>query len=161
MPTRRYGVGLKADTVVLDQSSHSSFGDDHRDAGRSSTGVAGDVGQRFLDDTVDDRLDLGREPVFPETVRGERDGCISAGGHVLGQTFQRRDQSDVVKDGRPKIERQFARPAQRVGDERSNIIGTSSGIVERDLVTGQRRFDEPEAEQHRGQGLTDVVVEIA
>ena len=97
----RHDHGIEPDAVVPDRAPHvTGFAidpDDHA----ACVGVFDDVGDGLLNDTVERRLDDRRQT----SIGAALDTYIDrrAPGHPLGQELERRNEPEIVEDGRTKL----------------------------------------------------------
>ena len=146
--------GGEAAAVVLDHGGDRAAAASEDDADRARLGVLDDVRQRLLHDPVERRLDVARQPVAD--VRLEVDAHPGLLGEGVAQALERRDEAEVVERLRPQLDREAADVVQRLHDLLAHG-GERFGA----LLAAPRLLDRLEAEQHRGQLLAGLVVELA
>ena len=118
-------------------------------------GVLDDVRERFLDDSVESRLDLRGEP-FVGQRRLKIDGDSGLLGEGLGQALQGRDQAEVIEGARAQLDGEPANVLKRRDDQPSQFLDrcTRAGVLHSFLQTFQ-------PQQDRRQRLPRLVVQLS
>jgi hypothetical protein len=95
--------------------------------------VLRDVRQRLLDDAVERRLHLARQPFVPELdLEMYRDRCMLAVG--VHEAFECGRQAEVVESGRPELDRQSPDILKRGHDELAQGGDTGPRLVRVDRL---------------------------
>ena len=149
-----FAVRGEAATVVLDHGSDRSAAAGEDDADRTGLGVLDDVRQRLLHDPIESRLDVARQPAVE--LRLEVDAHSRLLGEGVAQPLQRGDEAEVVERLRAQLDRQAAHVVQRLDDLLAHG-GDGFGA----LLLGRGLLDRLQPEQHRGQLLPGLVVQLA
>ena len=103
VPRAPFIVGIEPHAVVLDDEEDRVGASLEDDVDALGARVLGDVGQRFLRDAVERRLDLGGEAIV-EQARGVQLGRdADAPRPVLDVVGERGAQAEVVERGRAKL----------------------------------------------------------
>lgn len=119
-----------------------------RDRGGGGGGVAGDVGEGFLDEAEDDRFKLGCEALRREHhVEFERDAGLRS--KASGMPGEGRFEPEIIEDPRAKLERKFA-------DGGEKFVGDREGLAER----GRGGSGGFELKAEAGEQLADLIVEL-
>ena len=143
----------EAATVVGDAQDDAVVAGLERDRDAARLGVAGDVRQALLRDAIDGELDLRRE-----LRQRRRELALDADardarerGRQLGQ---RADQAEVLEHLRPQLARD---PPHLVERAAHRLLG----LVELVAMLGRGLGDRVQLQQHPGQHLADLVVQVA
>lgn len=91
---------VEAATVVDDRDVQPSTSASQRHPNGGRFGVADHVGEGFLHDPVRDGLDRRGEPIGEREAVHQLDCEAGAGSEVRGESFESRDEADVVEHGR-------------------------------------------------------------
>src|SRR5437762_9383089 len=119
--------------------------------------VAGDVGERLLDDAVDRGLDLLREALL-ESLGGElrRDLVPPAEGFEV--RLDRPREPVEIEPGRAQQLRELAHLAEGLGDQASRLARPRAELAQ---VGRELPLEQPEVRGHRGERLPELVVQLA
>ena len=148
---------VEARAVVLDHGDDGAVLALQEDADALGAGVLDDVRQRLLDDAVERRLDLGRQPLVAE-LRLEVDlrGRVCS-RNVSAEPLDGRHEPEVVERRRAQLDREPADVLQRRDDELAHRRRAPS----RASVGLGRLLERLQPEQDRRQRLARLVVELA
>src|SRR3954471_5690672 len=119
--TRPGPLRVEPPAVVLDQGGDLTPVALHDHTRTAGPGVLRHVVQGLLHETVDCRLDLGRQSVAVQAgglEGGEDPGPLGPAGDICGQG---RAQAEVVQGGRPQLDGQVVRLAADPADDRLDL----------------------------------------
>ena len=148
-------VRREADAVVLDHRGDRVALAGHEHAHPRGPGVLDHVRQRLLDDPVEGGLDRRRQP-FLAQHRLELDRDRGLLGEGLGQALERGHEPEVVERLRAELDGEAPHVVERLDEQRAQA---RRRLARPGLVLGL--LDRPQAEQHRGERLAGLVVQLA
>ena len=139
---------VESAAVVLDHGLDPSIDARDEHAHPLGTSMLDHVRERLLDDPVDRRLDLERQPLA-DRAGLEVDGDAGLLAEALRQALERRQEPEVVEHLRPQLDREPAHVLQGGDDQLAQCGNCLRCLLALELL---------EPEQDRGQRLARLIV---